>query len=428
MLVGEERTYELIEKMFKTLRECFSSEYVNIGMDEAHMLGLGKYLDKNGYHGRFEILLKHLTRVCEIARKYGFKPTMWSDMFIRIANDDEYYPETVKPVPAEIQALVPNDVGLIYWDYYHTDYAHYDKMLSVHESYERPVWFAGGAWSWSGFAPRNAYTLATMQPAMQACRDHLTKNVLITMWGDDGKECSFFSLLPSLYAIRKYYEGVTDEKVIKTGFEELTGENYDKFFDLDLLNLIGEQIGEGGNLCKYALYSDPFNGFLDSAIPDGANAQYEEIARKLRKNSKSGKYAYIFDCIAKLCDVLSRKAELGVLTRKAYQEKDRDALKKLVLTYKVTECNLEIFYKAFKKAWFTDNKPCGFDVHDVRLGALKQRVKSCRERLEGYLSGEIENIPELEEELLNYCGEYEDAWKKTIMFNCWLRTVTANVL
>ena len=46
LLVGEERTYELIENMIKTLKKSFKSEYVHIGMDEAHMLGLGKYLDK----------------------------------------------------------------------------------------------------------------------------------------------------------------------------------------------------------------------------------------------------------------------------------------------------------------------------------------------------------------------------------------------
>ena len=42
LLVGEDRTYTLIENMFRTLRECFRSEYIHIGMDEAHMLGLGK--------------------------------------------------------------------------------------------------------------------------------------------------------------------------------------------------------------------------------------------------------------------------------------------------------------------------------------------------------------------------------------------------
>lgn len=67
LLAGEERTYELIEKMFQTCAECFTSRRINIGMDEAHMVGLGKYLDRHGYENRFDILLNHLTRVAQIA-------------------------------------------------------------------------------------------------------------------------------------------------------------------------------------------------------------------------------------------------------------------------------------------------------------------------------------------------------------------------
>ena len=426
MLVGEERTYVLLENIFKTLRECFTSKYINIGMDEAMTLGLGKYLQKNGYHDRFEILLKHLKIVCELAEKYGFKPTMWSDMFIRIANNNEYYPANPNPIPDEVKALVPENVGLIYWDYYHTNYEHYDKMLNIHEEFKRDVWFAGGAWCWGTFSPRNGFTLATMKPAMKACLDHSVNNVLITMWGDNGKECSFFSLLPSLYAVRKYYEGVTDEKVIKEGFEKLTGENYDKFFDLDLPNLVAEDYGGRNCLGKYGLYNDPFNGYLDSTVAEGVGKKYKKVACRLRKHEKTGDYAHIFDCIAKLCDVLTYKVELGSLTRKYYQANDKEALKELLHSYKMSERKLEAFYKSFKNCWFIDNKPCGFDVQDIRLGGLKQRLKSCRERLEDYLAGKIDSIPELEEKLLDYCGVGDMG--KAINVPRWGETVTPNKL
>ena len=35
LLVGADRTYALIVKMYKTLRSCVRSKYINIGMDEA---------------------------------------------------------------------------------------------------------------------------------------------------------------------------------------------------------------------------------------------------------------------------------------------------------------------------------------------------------------------------------------------------------
>ena len=81
LLVGEEKTYDLIDKMLLTCSKCFTSRRINIGMDEANMIGLGKYLTKNGYQGSYQVLLKHLERVCEIAKKHGFTPVMWSDMF-----------------------------------------------------------------------------------------------------------------------------------------------------------------------------------------------------------------------------------------------------------------------------------------------------------------------------------------------------------
>ncbi len=39
LLAGDERVYELIDRMFASIASCFSCRTVHIGMDEAHMLG-----------------------------------------------------------------------------------------------------------------------------------------------------------------------------------------------------------------------------------------------------------------------------------------------------------------------------------------------------------------------------------------------------
>ncbi|MGO4545995.1 family 20 glycosylhydrolase [Paenibacillus sp. 2TAB23] len=80
LLIDEQKTYELINEMFRTMADNLSSRTINIGMDEAHMMGLGKYLDKHGYHDRSALMIKHFGRVMEIARSYGYKPMMWSDI------------------------------------------------------------------------------------------------------------------------------------------------------------------------------------------------------------------------------------------------------------------------------------------------------------------------------------------------------------
>ena len=90
LLTGDERTYALVDGMFRTLRECLRTNIVNIGMDEADLLGLGKYLTLHGYRDRFSILMEHLRRVSEMAKKYGFELLMWGDMFFRLAGGDYF--------------------------------------------------------------------------------------------------------------------------------------------------------------------------------------------------------------------------------------------------------------------------------------------------------------------------------------------------
>lgn len=48
LLTDEEKTYALIEAMIQACRNSFASRRIHIGMDEAYLVGLGKYRDKHG--------------------------------------------------------------------------------------------------------------------------------------------------------------------------------------------------------------------------------------------------------------------------------------------------------------------------------------------------------------------------------------------
>ena len=80
-------------------------------------------------------------------------------------------------------------------------------MIESHKEFGREVWFAGGAWTWTGFAPQARFTRLSMKPAMQSVRQHGIKNVLVTVWGDNGAECPPQTQLHNLYAIRRYADG-----------------------------------------------------------------------------------------------------------------------------------------------------------------------------------------------------------------------------
>lgn len=404
LLIDDPKTYALIDKMFASIADMYSSRIVNIGFDEAHMVGLGKYLDKHGYCNRFDLLLKHLNKVVEIAAKYGFEVHMWSDMFFKLANHGKYWDKGVE-IPQEVVDKVPKGVGVCYWDYYAYDEELYDAMLTSHESFRGEKWFAGGAWTWNGFAPLNRLSLATMKPAMRQVKKHNVDNVLITLWADDGHECSYFSVLPSLYAIRQFAEGNEDEEKIAAEFERIFGCSYQDMMTLDLPNKSASNpdLTDINNPCKCLFYNDPFVGWKDYAVEKEGHIPYEEYAETLAEKAKTaGKYAYIFECLRDLCSALALKAELGVHTRRAYRNKDLQALAKLADTYRETAQRVKTFRDSFRRVYFEDNKPYGWEIHEMRLGGLQARLLDCGERLRAYANGESERIEELDEEILPY--------------------------
>ena len=416
LLADDDRTYELIDKIFATLSECFTTRKIHIGMDEAYMVGLGKYRDKHGDNDRFEIINRHLHKVCDMADKYGFKPMIWSDMFCKLAVSSSDYYSTADLEAIRKKANLPENLTLVYWDYYSTDYNRYSNMIEKNKAFGRPVAFAGGAWTWKGFAPGNQFSFDTTLPAVKACRDRGVKDIFFTMWGDNGGECSRFAVLPALCYSAELLEGNENMSDAKARLKAVTGMEFDDFMLLDKLDNPTERLNY--NASKYLLYSDPFMGVYDSRVTEGVNGYYKELYKKLSAVQAMDDYKPMFDSAAALADVLSVKAELGVKTRAAYLAGDNKTLKDIAENdYTAAIDKLKAFYIAFRRFWFFENKPHGFDVQDIRLGGLIMRLESCRERILSYCEDKSNTIPELSEPVL------EDERSKS-----WNNIVTANVI
>ena len=405
LLTDNERTYAFIENMFKTLSTCFRSKRIHIGMDEAHELGRGKHLDIHGYEDTVAIMKRHLERVASIAESYGYVPLIWSDMFYRSWNDGLYTALGEKeslPVPESVVESYPKNVIPVYWDYYYETERHYRVMLESHKELSPEPWFAGGIWTWRGFLPNNDYTIKSMCPAIDACINTGTRNVFMTVWGNNGAECSRYSVLPSLLYIAEYARGNRDEAKIKAKFKRLFGAEYDDFMALDIPDNVYEEVGRRSIAVKSALYSDLFLGYQDTSLKNGYSATFAECSERYNKVAKaSRRWSTLFKSAAKLCEVLSVKYELGIKTRAAYKSGDKEELLRLAREeYTKLISRVKAFSKAFMRQWFEENKPHGYEVHDIRLGGLIMRAESCRARLIDYATGKIDSIPELEEELL----------------------------
>ncbi|CCX64601.1 glycoside hydrolase family 20 catalytic core [Firmicutes bacterium CAG:791] len=425
LLAGDERTYEFLDHYLKAVSDAFPSRRVNLGMDEAHMVGLGKYLDAHGYQNRVEIIQKHLERVMEICRKYGLQPQMWSDMFFRLAFGGEYY---VKDKPMAENVKIPEGLELVYWDYYSADEEHYDDMLRQHRKMTDKVSFAGGVWKWIGFAPHNRYSAVIGKAALSSCRRNGITSVVMTGWGDNGGEASQFSILPGLFEDARL---VYEDNLPEAAFYALTGIREEDYMKLDLSNPLPAREDRVNNAGKFLFYNDALLGIFDPLAQQLASGYYEDAAKQLEqavRDSSGSSLCYVLKTQASLCRVLQDKANLGTVIRTAYDAGDREKLRDIA-EEAIPQLlgKLDRFYQDFRKQWMSENKAFGFEVQSLRIGGLRQRILEVQQRLEEYLSGEIAEIDELEKPVLPfaYC---EGADVTTLDYNRWNYIVTTAVI
>ena len=276
-----------------------------------------------------------------------------------------------------------------------------------------------------GFAPCNAHAFNTTSIALKACIDEKVDGVLLTVWGNDGAEGSQFAVLPSLMYSIEYYKGNTDLTKIREKFKEITGSDFDDFMLFDELNTPGGKHSRGSFLSpiyadasKYIFYNDIFTGVRDCLCDSSDCEYYKNLSVKLHNAKGKGEYEYLFDTYEKLADVLALKSDFGLRIRAAYVNKDVEALKVIIKDCDELKMKIKEFHKLHQTRWFKESKPHGFDIQDIRIGGLLQRITSCQERLLNLVEGKISEIPELSEPVLD----------KTIRLGHWSRTISPNIV
>lgn len=434
LLVGEEKTYEFIEAMVSSLRNVYRSNNIHIGMDEAFDLGRGEYLTKNGHVSHKELMLKHLTRVCEITKKYDFKPMIWDDMFLRAGAPNGGYYDVNTIITEEIANNIPKEVSLVYWDYYNDDEEKYDKFFEIRKAFNNKVIFAGGCWKWEGYSPTYSRTFITTNAALSQCKKKGINEVFATAWGDDGSETPINAIMLGLilFAEHGYYSEV-DNKWLNERCEFLTGLSMSDFTSLEKLDLIPTVESPNVlslNPSKYLMFQDILLGAFDKHI-EGLNLKeyYNNLEKEYKGIAQKTKaYKNMFEMYSKLSKYLSIKSEIGLDIRKTYLEDNREELKNIV---KVTLPNLKEslseFHNSIRKLWYEECKGHGFEVTDIRLGGVRERADSAIYRLNQYLNNEIDKIEELDEERLYFSENITEECKQ-ISFNQYQRIATQNIL
>ncbi len=433
LLCGEEKTYQFIEAMIAACRRSYKTNRIHIGMDEAFMLGLGQYRVKNGIVSREEIFCKHLDRVNAICKKYDFKPMIWSDMFFRIAFGGEYSAD--RDISPDVIKMVPQDVELVYWDYYRHQQKDYEAAIAAHQKFPNPVLFAGGAWRWTGYVPHTVKSLEASRAALAACREKGVREVFCTAWGDNGNEATFLCILPVLQQYAEYnYQGDVSDEVLAQRMLACTGERFQDMLLMDMPNSVDDNhwIASGANPSKYLLYMDILGGIAELHTTEKYPQRYEEAAKCLAQAAeRSPSCGYAYDMLAKLSRVLAIKSRIGIQAQKAYKSGDTDTLREIAdVTLPELLVRMQAFHESMYIQWITECKANGYEVLDLRIGGLESRIRTSIQRIRAYLAGEISCLDELEDERLSMDGRSAESVAKSEVHldNFWAHSFSANII
>ena len=408
LLPDAEQTYTLIRAMISTCAELFRSRQIHIGMDEAEMLGKGKHEALHGPEDRTAILLRHLNRVAEICREYGFRPKMWSDMFMK----------ALRPLPEEewpnyeqqIREQIPENVQLVYWDYYARQKEKYDHNIKLHQRLSQRICFAGGAWKWSGFAPLLDHSMLASKLALASCLEYGVTDVMLTAWGDNGSECDMWTTLP----VMQYYAEVCHTGHVDIASDTLaarmlacTGVICEDMMAASRLNYVPHNPAPGklsAGPAKYFLYQDPMLGLFDRHVdPAACAAHYRDCAAAMHLAAqRNDRETIVFETMEKLALTLEKKCDFGIRLKNAYDAGDRIALDALAEECEEIVCRIEDFRASLEKQWREKYKAFGWEVQDIRLGGLMCRMHTTAARICAYLNGAVDHLEELEETRLPF--------------------------
>ncbi len=405
LLAREEKTFEFVEDMVRTISACFRSKRIHIGMDEAWDMGRGNFLTKHGQVPILEIFNEYMERLISIMNKYELRPMMWSDMYFRCSRTDNvyYHPDTV--IPESTKKAIPEGVELIFWNYGEERKCDY-YMLDQHKELNREIISCGGLWEWTGHFPNNDKAYEATEYFVGACRAKDVTKFMTTTWFINS-ECDMFATLLGLsFTAALVYNKNASEDYRRERFEAETGGSFDAFNVMTRYHnkCDGREFASNDVmfLGKHLFWQDVMEGLYDTYLFDEPMSEhYKDATERIRKFRDDGKWDYLYEYCEAVFDYLYTKCYVAERLVPSYKNGDKAMLSKIADEYLPTlKEKIGRVHAIHRNIWFKYNKDFGFINNDIHYGGMVARIDFAATKLTAYLRGECEKLDELEEKRL----------------------------
>jgi hexosaminidase len=423
MLIGEQKTYALIEKMIRHFAHQYRSRRIHIGMDEAEHFGRGRYMDLHGYKPSFDLFNEHLAKVVKLCKKYGLEPMLWSDMYFCMGSKSGTYYDTSCKIPGSVKAKIPKDARLVYWDYYHGDEAFYVDWIKRHRALGSEPLMASGIWTWYSLWYDRCLTEQNAGACMQACKKTGLNEIFFTLWGDDGAYCDFDSALAGMaYTSELMYCDNVSQETLARRFSAVCAGDYEAICLASTMNMY-EDITLGdtslGHSSSVFFWDDPLLSiyYRNRALQQPhywpkMRTHYKKLIASLIKKTQKNSASEDLNHAILLAKILYQKIDICLQLETAYRSRRKEALKEVGRKIPTMTELLGEVDASFRQLWLARNKPQGLEVLQIRIAGLMRRYEELRQRIKELLAGKITVIDELEGKptrpLTKVSGRYRD--------------------
>jgi len=178
-----DESFEFMCNLYKSLLPNFSSEYVNIGLDEAY--GLGKYQIEEYCRekGKDVVFMEWLNKLNDhISSTYGKKVMFWADMIYN-------YPQSYH--------MVPKDAVALEWGYELIQSQRMTDHCIAYRNAGVKYYVCPSCNTHGSFTSRMDVTTFNIRTCAELAVEYGAEGLLITDWGDNGHpQFGVWSMVP----------------------------------------------------------------------------------------------------------------------------------------------------------------------------------------------------------------------------------------
>lgn len=348
--VTNDDTVEFINALISKCSQLFKSDKINIGMDEAFDLGMGHEFQATGEINQKKLYFDFLEKVVAICKSNNYnRIKIWSDMVFNCysnTGENELYN---LDLPIDVESLDEN-VELVFWNYWSREQEEYEQTIDAHRKFSSQVSVALGIHTW-GMLGYVETQLEITKTALAACETRGIKDILFTMWGDDG---SFYNLDSAIYGAYLTANLFNSQKMSDTQFTALTNLNICEMKEISNFNNIGINPVS-------IVWNDPITNLFYKSISDDDIIQLKKRIENILNcgiNSQFAKVVYN-TCLADI---------------NLYLKRDQGNCEKAIKNY-------QMLFKLVEEEWLNIAKLEGLEVIQSRFSSKIYRIEFMKNKL-----------------------------------------------